>query len=111
MFTSARLPHPATTKIDPNPQGVIATGSWIYGDTWRIIPIRFFRTQEEVVDAAKRALYSLRMLHSVEAELGHYANVLEDQLVQVPVYGLNGLSEEVWKENLPHLTRRNARVY
>jgi hypothetical protein len=31
--------------------------------------------------------------------------------VQVPVYGLNGLSEEVWKENLPHLTRRNARVY
>jgi 2'-5' RNA ligase len=97
-FIAARPPRSVTDQIDPIHRRFLpdALLSW-YTGPWLIIPIRFLGPHVFNVDAAKKALYSLRVLNPAKAELGHHTTVLDHKLVYVPVYGLNGLAEETRK--------------
>jgi 2'-5' RNA ligase len=71
--------------------------SWYTGE-WLIVPIRYFGHHIHDLDEAIVALHSLHSIHSATATLGHKAHVLGDDLVYVPVHGLDGMAREVRKK-------------
>jgi 2'-5' RNA ligase len=68
--------------------------SWYTGD-WMIVPIRYFGKHIHDLDKAIVALHSLRSISPATATVGHEARVLGEDLVYVPVHGLNGMAKEV----------------
>jgi 2'-5' RNA ligase len=93
----AKVPQSVKQQIDPlfSRYGKHHHGlSWYTGD-WMIVPIRYFGKHIHDLNKAIVALHSLSSISPATATLGHKARVLGDDLVYVPVHGLDGMAREV----------------
>jgi hypothetical protein len=94
----AKVPPSVKQQIDPlfSRYGKLHHDglTWYTGDRL-IVPIRYFGKRIHDLDKAIVALHSLSSISPATATLGHKARVLGDDLVYIPVDGLEGMATEV----------------